>query len=393
MTRMRSVKLAVLFSAVLASGFGVVEAQAGDAHVKVTPTDGQCHADAFVIGYIGYKDLECNCVFSLSRDGARRYHFRAEPVIGGVESGSPADGVLRSGDVVAAVDGSLITTREGGRRFSAMTPGEPVTLTVRRGGVETDVTLVPESACLEITDVAPPRAPAPPDRISSSPRPPRPVSATPSVPQRTVPTPPPPPRRPTLAEPVPLRQTAPVMPPLSDERGGWIGFSIRCAECRYGVEEGLPVWDFASPPEVERVESQSPADRAGFQSGDRITHINGVAMISARGGRLFGAVAPGDTVTFRYARNNSILESEIVAATRVHYRSRIVSGRNYYHADPVPVPTPPVTRFSGVIGDSHVLVSGGPVSVNRTDDEIVIQTGDITVRIRRTGSAEDGSRS
>ena len=162
MSSIRTVTLAV---ALFASGFGLVEAQEGDFSVRVTPTDGQCQVDAFAVGYIGYKDLECNCVFSLSRDGQRRYHFRAEPVIGGIESGSPADGKLRPGDVVAAVDGSLITTREGGRRFSELAPGEPVTLTVRRRGIDLDVTLVPENACLEIGAVPPPRAPS---RTSSS---------------------------------------------------------------------------------------------------------------------------------------------------------------------------------------------------------------------------------
>jgi membrane-associated protease RseP (regulator of RpoE activity) len=320
MSRMRSVKLTVLFPVVFASAFGVVEAQESDFSVRVTPTDGQCQTDAFVVGYIGYKDLECNCVFSVSRDGPRRYHFRAEPVIGGIESGSPADGKLRPGDVVAAVDGSLITTREGGRRFSELAPGEPVTLTVRRRGTDIDVTLVPENACLEIGAVPPPRAPAPVVRPSATPRPPR-----GPVPNVAVGTPEPPtsplatrapPRRPTLVEAVRLRPTAPVPPPLPDASSGWVGFSIRCDECRHGEGDGVPVWEFTSPPEVDRVESHSPAHEAGLQPGDRLTHINGQSLTRAQGGRLFGAVEPGDTVVFRYTRNNSTAEAEIVGEER-----------------------------------------------------------------------------
>ncbi len=132
------------------------------------------------------------------------------------------------------------------------------------------------------------------------------------------------------------------------------------------------------------MESHSPAHEAGLQPGDRLTHINGQSLTRAQGGKLFGAVEPGDTVVFRYTRNNSTAEAEIVAEERIALTYRLRESR---------APTPPaVTRFSGVIGDSHVLVSGGPVNVNRTDDEIVIQAGDITVRVRRTGGKEDGSR-
>jgi hypothetical protein len=41
-----------------------------------------------------------------------------------------------------------------------------------------------------------------------------------------------------------------------------------------------------------------------------------------------------------------------------------------------------------VIGDALVEVTGGPITVQRTDDEIVIRSADITVRIKRTGTKE-----
>ena len=391
MKKIRSVRLAFLLQTMLAAGICVLDAQEDDVFVRVTPTDGQCQEDAFVVGYIGYKDLECNCSFSLSEDGSRRYHFRAEPVIGGVESGSPADGKLRAGDVVTAIDGHLITTREGGRRFSDLMPGEPVTLTVRRRGTETDLTVVPEHACLEVSSFPPPRAPSPPATPSTEVAQPRHVVATPPEPRPAV-TAPSPPRRPTLTDPVTLRPTTPVPPAPPDASSGWVGFSIQCAECGYGQENGAPVWEFTTPPEVVRVESQSPAHRAGMRSGDKITHINGQSITTVHGGRLFGAVEPGDTVTFRYIRDNSTKEAEIVAATRIRYTSRVESGWSYYGADTVSPPALTVTRFSGVIGDAHVLVTGGPVSVNRTEDEVVIQAGDITVRVRRTGGTEDETR-
>jgi membrane-associated protease RseP (regulator of RpoE activity) len=329
-------------------------AQEGETFVRITPTQDRCPTDAYVVGYIGYKDLECNCSFTIGPDGPRYYEFRAEPVIGAVEPGSPADGKLRAGDVITAIDGHLITTREGGRRFARPAPSEPVGFTVRRQGRELDVTLVPDHACYEVASLPPPRAPRPALGISNSPPLPRPTSDTPA-------------------------------PPPADLSNGWVGLSIKCKECSVGDSAGVPVWNFSFAPEVDRVEAHSPADRAGIRSGDVLTHVNGLLFTSREGGRLFGAIQPGDKVTFRYTRNNAALEAEMIAGTRIRYSSHVQRGWSYYRADTVVHPPNPITRFSGLVGDTHVLVTGGPVSVNRTEDEVVIQAGDVTVRIRRTG--------
>jgi hypothetical protein len=41
-----------------------------------------------------------------------------------------------------------------------------------------------------------------------------------------------------------------------------------------------------------------------------------------------------------------------------------------------------------VIGDALVEVTGGPITVQRTEKEIVIRSADITVRIKRTDTKE-----
>ncbi len=365
----------------LIADIGAVGAQEGDMFVRVTPDEGRCPTDAHVIGYIGYKDLECNCAFSVGPNGPMHYEFRAEPVIGDVEVGSPADGKLRAGDVITAVDGHLITTREGGRLFARMTPGTPVTLSVRRRGREIDVTVTPNNACFEVFSGPPPRAPAPTVAPLAAPAPPTSSTTTPA-----------PPRRPTVATPTPSRPATlppppPPPPPPPNLSSGWLGFSIRCNDCSTSEREGEAEWTFNSPPEVQRVEGRSPASRVGIQAGDILTHINGNSLTSVEGGVLFGAVEPGDTVTFRYRRNNSNHETQVVAEMRPGYRTRLSDQES---PDSPPRPTPEVTRFSGVIGDAHVLVTGGPVSVNRTDGEVVIQAGNITVRVRRTGGDDEG---
>jgi membrane-associated protease RseP (regulator of RpoE activity) len=375
MLRRRLVNLAMVLAVLISADPDLAVAQEGDMFVSVTPTEGQCPTDAYVVGYIGYKDLECNCSFTIAPDGPRRYDFRAEPTLGSVESGSPADGKLRAGDVIAAIDGHLITTREGGRRFASLTPGELVTLTVRRQGREVDVTMVPERACYEVTALPQPRVPALP-RTTVAPDVPRPNLARPV-----------PPRRPTVVAAEPPRPTTPVPPPVPDLSHGWFGFSFKCIECTFDRSNGRTVWGFTAPPEVDRVESGSPAHEAGLRAGDRLTHINGYALTSPEGGRLFMSVESGDTVTFRYSRNNSTRDARIITETRTQYLDRQHMDRwNQLAADYARPPSPPITRFSGVVGNAHVLVTGGPVSVNRTEDEVVIQAGDITVRVRRTGT-------
>ena len=136
-----------------------------------------------------------------------------------------------------------------------------------------------------------------------------------------------------------------------------------------------------------------PAHDAGMRSGDILTHINGHEMTSAEGGRLFGAVQPGDTVRFRFARNNTSQEAQVVATERVttrfdpaEYAAAEVTARAVPHVEvrvPRATPAEDVTRFTGMLGDTHIVVTGGPITVSRTDDEVIIQSGDVRVRLTR----------
>ncbi len=314
----------------------------------------KCAEGEVVVGALGYGKLECECTISYLKNepGRALYEFRSEPRIWNIFKDGPANKKLREGDVVIAVDGSLITTAEGGRKFGGLTPGVPVTLTVRRGATEIDVTITPEAKCREWKPELPPPAPdvaGVEERVR--------WAEQPRVGIEPVPPPPP-------------EQTA--LP------SGWMGFSFSCSHCMVGREEGEghPVWDFTSPPQVERVEATSPAAAAGLRPGDVLTHLNGVALTSGEGGRLLGAIQPGDTLVFRYSRGDQSRTAQLVAGERVAARG-----------EPVPPPKrgEEITRFSGVVGNAFIEVTGGTISVSRTDDEVVIRSRDITVRIKKTG--------
>ncbi|MEJ2237194.1 MAG: PDZ domain-containing protein [Gemmatimonadales bacterium] len=315
-----------------------------------------CGQGEVVTGALGYERLECECSVGLFKDepGHTVYEFRSEPRIWGITEHGPASSKLKEGDVVVAVDGYLITTAEGGMRFGNVVPGVPVTLTVRRGGEETDVTVTPEAKCLEVD----PEAPPPVLDVVAAPERPRwvPRAAAPADPSP----PPAPPEQDVLPE-------------------GWMGLSFSCSDCAVGLVEGETawVWDFTSPPLVERVEALGPAEAAGLQPGDVLTHVDGAELTSEEGGRRLGAVQPGDTVVFRYTRNGEERTAQLIAGERL-----AIGGEPF----PPPKREREVTRFSGVVGNAFIEVTGGPISVSRTEDEVVIRSQDITVRIKRTGN-------
>lgn len=69
------------------------------------------------------------------RQAANEWQFEEYPTIYSVDPGSPADRAgIRRGDVLTAIDGISLLSREGGQRFGSIEPGQAVTWTYRRGG-------------------------------------------------------------------------------------------------------------------------------------------------------------------------------------------------------------------------------------------------------------------
>lgn len=84
--------------------------------------------------------------FMRQEGDVRWVHFLTEPVVTAVDPAGPANGTLEVGDVIVAIDGALITTREGSRRF--FTAGEqPVEMRVRRNGRPVRVHVRPRVVC------------------------------------------------------------------------------------------------------------------------------------------------------------------------------------------------------------------------------------------------------
>jgi len=227
---------------------------------------------------LGFDSIVCqSCTVSGKHvAGEPDIEFATEPTITGIRKGGPADGKLEERDVLVAIDGQLITTRAAAIRYSWLTVGTPVRLTVRRNGAVKDVEITPALGCdspffrfarvngVQVTD---------PLRFQFKDR----------------------------LVTVPARSR------------GWIGVGLSCPSC--GASLGLQVTTpFRTYPEIAEVTPDSPAAKVGIKVGDVILAINDVSITSAEGSTLFRDVKPNQKVKILLIRNAEVITVTITAA-------------------------------------------------------------------------------
>ena len=98
-------------------------------------------------GWLGIGVSCSRCTLSASDDGAaRQWTFSEPPLVFSVDRNGPADrAALRTGDTLVAIDGVPLTSQQGGGAFANVRPGQTVRLTYRRGGAEHAVRLIAQS--------------------------------------------------------------------------------------------------------------------------------------------------------------------------------------------------------------------------------------------------------
>lgn len=215
-----------------------------------------CHGGRVQVD-LGLTGFDCTACEMRMSGGSAVMAFGAEPRLNAPRPGGPADGRIKPGDALVAVDGLLITTTAGSRRLAQVTAGKPIRLTVRRAGEEIDVKLVPEGRCLA------------------------PAATTGRAPDSALS-----PRRPRLG----------------------IGFA--CWPCGRKIDAGAESFSFAEPPAVSGVMPDGPGARAGIRPGDRILEIDGLPLTSPEGGKRIGALKAGQPVKLTIQRQKERLVLE-----------------------------------------------------------------------------------
>ncbi len=359
----------------------------------------ECEGGRKPIGYLGISGLSCNCTVSSGTDTSPPYwYFRSEPVILNVDPGGPADGILEPGDIIVAIDGALITTHKAGRHYANTTPKKAVELTLRRKGRIIRRSVVAKAICPEdpkMSDV--PQA----AELSEMP----PLLDVPSVE--------------ALGKSLELLAHVLDAPGPLDEIGvgdlgpsGWLGIGLSCSDCTIRQVSGDKVeWHFGVPPEVYSVDPGSPADLAGLEPGDVLTHIDGVPLDSDEGGVRFSTIGPAQSITWTVRRGND--EHNLDMITEVRPAPAVpATPRTPRVPRTVRTPRTPVEprtlrieaplrldsehlrlrlklklRYLGSLGPTRIEVRGRQsvrVEVDESTGQIVIYTRDATIRLSDT---------
>jgi S1-C subfamily serine protease len=229
---------------------------------------------------LGIGLLQCvggSCTLN-ARDGSGRTHdFSTEPRVWRLDADGPSAGVLRDGDQILAVDGALITSRDGGRRLATLRPGVPVALRIRRSGSETQVSVTPRPGCN-----------TPSLAVTSTAAPPGPLAA--GSPE--------------------ARAEAEAGPRI------WFGMELDCGDCGWRRDGGDWRWYSTRPMRVKAAVPGSPAERAGLRPGDVVERIDGHTPAEPGAGRFFDRLGPGQAVRFQVRRGSRTLTIPIIPEIR-----------------------------------------------------------------------------
>jgi len=266
-----AVGLTVLF---LGAASGVM---AQEGHLEGEDHAEACGAHEVAVGELGIKGLACGPCTQTRRDGRWIWRFDAEPEVLEVEEDGPAAGLLRAGDQIVSVNGLLITSAEGGDRWSNVEPGETVTLGVRRDGRERTVTIQAQAQCQKRSFSVPHDADVAVQMIERGEH--------------------------------RLIKLIQILPE------GWFGFAFKC-NCMAHVSETETTWEFEDAPTIIAVAPDGPAAQAGLETGDRIVAVNGNPVTESEGARLLTSVTPGETVRLTIERDGDTLTVQVTAAER-----------------------------------------------------------------------------
>jgi hypothetical protein len=347
--------------------------------------------DGDPVAYIGIVGLSFKGSMSIDSDeGTKKWHFQSEPKIRAIDPDSPAAGILERGDVIVEIDGMLITTRKAGKRFGSIEPGETVEFTVRRDGKLLKKKVKAGAVCpedhpmhfdaealahLEDLEVDLEHLSESLERMSD-------IHITiPEIPEI-----------PDIHKMMDLEELAElselealeglsVLGEVDFWPRAWYGMGISCDGCTINAskDDDPAQWRFDDLPSVHTVDDDGPADEAGIREGDVLTHINGVALDTDKGGELFSNAEPGTPLEWTIERDGKSKKVTMNPLERPPHMDV------YIHEYPSHTKKRFKLRFSGEVGNTGVEVMGTRRVKVKHDEEngvVVVTTPDGTVKVR-----------
>ncbi len=181
----------------------------------------------------------------------------------------------------------------------------------------------------------------------------------------------------------------------------WLGLGIACGPCSLYTEANKATWDFGAPPVIMEITPGGPAAVAGLAVGDTITGVNGIAIESPEGGRLFGRIRAGEPMRLSFARGTTSGIATVVPLAHPVIELAIDTSRMARAASEIDATRARLERaiaaeragavrpaqFSGTVAGADIEVRGKNVQVSSDQGAgtLVIKGDSITVTVKPAG--------
>jgi membrane-associated protease RseP (regulator of RpoE activity) len=148
---------------------------------------------------------------------------------------------------------------------------------------------------------------------------------------------------------------------------GWLGVALDCTGCGWMKSDrsATPVW-YGGLPTIAAVDPNGPAAKAGIAPGDVLVEVDGHSIVDRGARQKFGAVKPGQKITFTVLRRGTMEPITVTA----RWRPDRVPGAAAPTSD-----EPQNHRFTGTVSGVRIDVwSRSPAAVE------VDSAGGLTIR-------------
>lgn len=294
----------------------------------------------------------------VNEDGDVIYVFAEPPRVVKVYQDGPADGKLRSGDLITGIDGMDITHEDAGWMLQHPLEGRAYEVTVSRDDRERTYTLTagePDHRRVGENTI---------EVVEEN------DDGTIHVTSYTM-----------NEDGAVTRMSESITGTGGAKAKAWFGLGLE-GNILYvkRADDGQTYAFFDESPKVYNVDPDSPADQAGIRRGDRLVKIDGMRLDEAGGGQVWSLTEPGEEVELLLVREGEVYSVQLVGEDHPNWTvrrdgQRVSVIRESSASDEH-------LRYAGVVGNVDIEVRGvSDVNVIKKTGEVIIKTGDSTIRV------------